>query len=64
MHSNNKNMDLNKEELATIIIGIRLQIDECDKQTHNYDPNVRKIFEDKMKYLYDLWKKLDPYLEQ
>jgi len=47
------------EERKFLIIGVRLQIDECEKQIHNYDHDVRKIYEDKKKGLYELWKKLE-----
>jgi hypothetical protein len=53
------------EELNILIIGIRLQIDECEKQRiHNYDPDIRKIYEDKRKNLYELWKKLEQTIVQ
>lgn len=51
--------EMTKEELNFLIIGIRLQIDECDKQIHNYDTNVRNIYEEKRKDLYKLWDKLE-----
>lgn len=47
------------EEIKFLIIGIRLQIDECEKQHCNYDPDVRNIYEEKKRKLYDLWKKLE-----
>ena len=47
------------EEIKFLIIGIRLQIDECEKQLCNYDPDVRNIYEEKKRKLYDLWKKLE-----
>jgi len=50
---------LTKEEINTIIIGIRLQIDECEKQLHNYDIDIRQVYEKKQKGLYRLWEKLE-----
>lgn len=51
--------NLTKEDIKYLIIGIRLQLDECDKQDSNYDINIRNIYHDKRKILYDLWKKIE-----
>jgi len=51
--------NLSEEEIKFLIIGVRLQIDECEKQLHNYDPDVRNIYEEKKKKLYNIWKKLE-----
>jgi hypothetical protein len=52
-------MDFTKEEIEILISGIRLQIDECDKNRTHYDPTVRELFNNKSEKLYLLWKKLE-----
>ena len=51
--------NLTEEEIKFLIIGVRLQIDECEKQLHHYDPDIRNIYEKKKKELYELWQKLE-----
>lgn len=50
---------LTREERKFLIIGVRLQIDECEKQLHHYDPDIRNIYEEKKKKLYAIWQKLE-----
>jgi hypothetical protein len=51
--------NLTKEEIKFLIIGLRMQLDECKEQVNNYDINVSHIYEKKMKFLYELWKKIE-----
>jgi len=52
-------MDFTKKELEILIIGIRLQLDECTKNKTHYDNDIRVIYIKKEKELYELWKKLE-----
>jgi len=52
--------NLTKEDIKYLVIGIRMQVDEAEKQARtNYDINIRTIYENKIKILYDLWGKLE-----
>jgi hypothetical protein len=52
--------NLTKEDIKYLVIGIRLQVDEAETQVRtNYDINIRTIYENKIKILYDLWGKLE-----
>jgi hypothetical protein len=54
---NMKNMEL--EDVEYLIIGIRMQLDECDNNRSHYDPNIVKYFDEKRKILHKLWQKLE-----
>lgn len=51
-------MQLNKEELDMLISGIRMQLDECEGKRTHCDKDIRNLFQQKAKKLYQLWEKL------
>ncbi|MFW6226244.1 MAG: hypothetical protein ACOC3V_04745 [bacterium] len=54
-------MEFTQEELKTLVIGIRLQIDESEKSKYHYDKDIRDLFNKKRDNLYHLWEKIENY---
>lgn len=60
LRSNNDfKKEFTSEEIDFLIIGLRKQIDECEKFQHSYDYHIREFYTTKSKALYELWNKLE-----